>query len=283
MSGAASVATVVALAVIALGTIAARAGSWGVSRHRRRLERLSREDFAELFVFIDPARFLKWNLLAVVAVPAAAWLLSGAGAGALVAVALVVASPTIAHRQLRRRRLKSLERQLPDAIAAIAAGLRGGLALWQSMDLVPRHQPSPIAQEFALVLRQHRMGVSLDLALEEFARRTALHDARMLAATLSIARDLGGGLAEALERLGGSVRRRVAMEDRIESLTAQGRMQGLIVGGLPFGVAAALYALEPDSMGRLLTTPLGWLVVGAVLLLEACGALLIRKIVRIDV
>lgn len=283
MSGAASVATVVALAVITLGVIAARAGSWGVSRHRQRLERLSREDLAELFVFVEPARFLRWNLLAVVTVPAAAWLVTGAGLGALAALALVVALPTIAHHRLRRRRRMALQRQLPDAIAAIAAGLRGGLALWQSMDLVPRHQPNPIAQEFALVLRQHRMGVSLDLALEEFARRTALHDARMLTATLSIARDLGGGLAEALERLGASVRRRVAMEERIDALTAQGRMQGLIVGALPFGVAAALFALEPASMGRLLTTPLGWLVVAAVLLLESCGALLIRKIVRIDV
>lgn len=283
MSGAVTAAIVVALAVVAFGAITARAGSWGVSRHRQRLERLSREEFAELFVFIEPDRFLRWNLLAVLAVPVVAWLATGAGVGALAGLAVVVASPTIVHRRLRRRRLQALQRQLPDAIAAIAAGLRGGLALWQSMDLVPRHQPSPIAQEFSLVLRQHRMGVSLDLALDEFARRTALHDARMLAATLSIARDLGGGLAEALERQGASVRRRVAMEERIASLTAQGRMQGVIVGALPFGVAAALFALEPDSMGRLLTTPLGWLVVGGVLLLEACGALLIRKIVSIDV
>lgn len=283
MSGAAAVAAVVAFAIVAVGAITARAGSWGVSRHREHLERLSREEFAELFVFIEPARFLKWNLLAVLVVPAVAWLATGAGVWALAGLALVVASPTVVHRRLRRRRMQALQRQLPDAIAAVAAGLRGGLALWQSMDLVPRHQPSPIAQEFALVLRQHRMGVSIDVALDEFARRTSLHDARMLAATLSIARDLGGGLAEALERQGASVRRRVAMEERIDSLTAQGRMQGVIVGALPFGVAAALFVLEPDAMSRMLTTPLGWLVVIGVLLLETCGALLIRRIVRIDV
>ena len=191
--------------------------------------------------------------------------------------------PSLAHRRLRRRRLTVLQRQLPDAIAAVAAGLRGGLGLWQALELVPRHQPRPVSQELALVLRQHRMGLPLEEALEGFARRSALHDVRMLVATLAISRDLGGGLAEALERLAAAVRRRVAMEERIRALTAQGRMQGVIVGALPIGVAAVLYLIEPGPMSRLVVTPLGWLVVGVVAVLETIGALLIRKIVRIDV
>ena len=105
----------------------------------------------------------------------------------------------------------------------------------------------------------------------------------MLVATLGIARDLGGGLAEVLERLAESVRRRVAMEDRIEALTAQGRMQGAIVGALPVLVAVALYVMEPASMARLFTTSIGWLVVAVVALLELVGWALIRKVVRIDV
>jgi tight adherence protein B len=123
----------------------------------------------------------------------------------------------------------------------------------------------------------------LDEALLSLATRTGLHDMRMLVATLGIARDLGGGLAEVLERLGESVRRRVAMEDRIEALTAQGRMQGAIVGALPLLVALALYAMEPASMSRLFTTAIGWLVVGVVATLELAGWALIRKVVRIDV
>ena len=102
---------------------------------------------------------------------------------------------------MRRRRLRALQRQLPDAIAAIAAALRGGGGLWQALESVPRHQPKPVSQELALVLRQHRLGMPLDEALQGFASRSGLHDIRMLVATLAIARDLGGGLAEVLERL----------------------------------------------------------------------------------
>ncbi|MCU0758187.1 MAG: type II secretion system F family protein [Steroidobacteraceae bacterium] len=283
-SAVAIAASVAALAAAAAGALLAwRAGAWGSLRHRRRLEHLTRVELVELFVFVEPARFLRWNLVALACLPALGWLLSGSQWVAAASFVAVLVLPALVHRRLRRRRLQLLQRQLPDAVAAVAAGLRGGAALWQALELVPRHQPRPVAQEFALLLRQHRLGVPMEEVLEGFAQRTALHDARMLAATLAVARDLGGGLAEALERLASSVRRRVAMEERIDALTAQGRMQGTIVGALPLVVAMVLYAMEPESMGRLASTPLGWSVVGLVLVLEVVGALLIRKIVRIDV
>jgi tight adherence protein B len=105
----------------------------------------------------------------------------------------------------------------------------------------------------------------------------------MMIATLGIARDLGGGLAEALERLGASIRRRLAMEDRIRALTAQGRLQGIVMGLLPIGLAAVLFILEPVQMRKLFTEPIGWLTIGGVLLLEAGGILLLRRIVGIRV
>ncbi|MCP5359514.1 MAG: type II secretion system F family protein [Sinobacteraceae bacterium] len=284
MSGVAEwVAVVAAFAAVAVALLAWRVGSWSTQRHRQRLERLTQVELIELFVFIEPRRFLQLNLAAFAVIPAVFWLLSGSGWVAGAAAAIVLVLPTWVHRRLRHRRLTLLQRQLPDAIAAVAAGLRGGLGLWQALELVPRYQPSPVSQELALVLRQHRMGLPLEEALEGFARRSALHDVRMLVATLAISRDLGGGLAEALERLATAVRRRVAMEERIHALTAQGRMQGVIVGALPIGVAAALWLVEPRSMSQLFVTPLGGLIVGLVAVLEVIGALLIRKIVRIDV
>lgn len=282
-AGATLVAGVFALAGVAATLVAGRAGAWGSLRHRRRLERLTQVELAEIFVFIEPARFLRWNLLALAVLPALAWLASRSALIAAASFAAVLVLPAMAHRRLRRLRLQRLQRQLPDAIAAVAAGLRGGLALWQALELVPRHHPRPVSQEFALLLRQYRMGVPLEEALDGFARRTSLHDVRMLVATLAVARDLGGGLAEALERLAAAVRRRVAMEDRIAALTAQGRMQGTIVGALPLVVALVLYAMDPGPMGQLASTPLGWSVIGLVVVLELVGALLIRKIVRIDV
>jgi tight adherence protein B len=279
-----AVPALLAMLAVATGSVLfARAGAWGTRLQERRLTHLSQVELAELFVFIEPARLVRLNLLALALLPAMLGVTTGSPLPAGIAFVAVLVLPTLAYRRLRRRRLRALQRQLPDAIASVAAALRGGAGLWQALEGVPRHQPRPVSQEVALVLRQHRLGMPLEEALQGFAARSGLHDIRMLVATLAIARDLGGGLAEVLERLSQSVRRRVAMEDRIEALTAQGRMQGRIVGALPLLLGAVLFAMEPGPMGRLFSTPAGWLVLALVAALELVGAWLIRRIVRIDV
>jgi tight adherence protein B len=113
--------------------------------------------------------------------------------------------------------------------------------------------------------------------------RSGLRDLHMLIAVLGIARDLGGGLAAALDRLAASMRRRLAMEDRIRALTSQGRLQGMVMGVLPVVLGAVLTVLEPEQMRRLFTEPLGWLTLSVIALLEFGGFMLLRKIVRIEV
>jgi tight adherence protein B len=272
-----------AAALAMLAVLAVRAGAWSSRHHVQRLTRLSRVELAELFVFVEPARLVRMNLLALVLLPALVGLVTASPLLCATAFVAVLVLPALVYRQLRRRRMRALQRQLPDAIAAIAAALRGGAGLWQALESVSRHQPKPVSQELGLVLRQHRLGMPLDEALRGFELRCGLHDIRMLVATLAIARDLGGGLAEVLERLSRSVRRRVAMEDRIDALTAQGRMQGRVVGALPVLLGAILYVMEPGPMSRLFLTPVGWLVLAVIAALEMLGAVLIRRIVRIDV
>ncbi|NBU25268.1 MAG: pilus assembly protein [Gammaproteobacteria bacterium] len=259
-----------------------RAIAVAVSGHHERLAQLNREKFEELFLFVDTPTFLRWNA-AVTLVVAAAAALSFGPLGVLVAGALAAVAPSALHRWLRRRRLRALERQLPDVADSIAGSLRSGSGLGQAIARVAAHQPAPAAQEFSLVLREHRLGVPLEEALASFATRSDLRDLHMLVAVLGIARDLGGGLAGALDRLAASMRRRLAMEDRIRALTSQGRLQGMVMGALPLALGAVLTVLEPEQMSRLYSEPLGWLTLGGIALLELGGFLLLRKIVRIEV
>jgi tight adherence protein B len=249
---------------------------------RDRLTHLSRVQLEELFLFVDTSTFLRWNALGALsaALMSAAFL---GWVGALVALGLCAAAPTILHRWLRRRRSRALERQLPDVADSIAGSLRAGMGLGQAVARVAMHQPPPASQEFALVVREHRLGVALDEALAAVAARSGLRDLHMLVAVLGIARDLGGGLAGALERLSVSMRRRLAMEDRIRALTSQGRLQGIVMGILPLGLGAVLTVMEPEQMRKLFTEPIGWLTLCGVALLEIGGFLLLRKIVRIEV
>lgn len=133
------------------------------------------------------------------------------------------------------------------------------------------------------MLREHRLGLPMDRALQGLASRAASRDFHLLVATLGIARDLGSGLAEALERFAATVRRRIALEERIRALTAQGRLQGWIMGALPILLAVVLTLMEPATMSLLFSQPVGWAVCATVVVLEAIGFLLIRRIVNIEV
>jgi tight adherence protein B len=114
-------------------------------------------------------------------------------------------------------------------------------------------------------------------------RRAPLDGVVLFAAAVRIAQESGGNLAETLERLAETLRRKAAIEGRIDALTAQGRLQGWVMAALPLVVGAALFAIEPLAMRPLLTTWQGWVVCAAVVALEGLGLHVIRRIVDIDV
>lgn len=281
-SAAVLVATVAGAAAAMIGWIAASSLNWVSRVHTDRLGHLSRVELAELFLFVDPRVFLIVNGLALILVPILAALVFGGAAAIFVAV-LVMVAPSLVYRTLRRRRLRRLDRQLPDVAAAMAAGLRAGLSLGQALDFVVRHQPHPASQEFGLTLREHRVGLTLETALENLSKRNASIDLALLVATLGVARDLGGGLAEALERFAASLRRRLALEDRIDALTAQGRMQGWIMGLLPILIGCALGLMDQGFLQALFGSPIGWATLCIIAVLEVAGFVLIRRIVRIEI
>lgn len=271
-----------ALFAAVLGGVLTAAFRWGSSRHHDRLTHLTRVELAELFLFVDARVFVRMNIIAVIVLPLLVFLIAGVAPAGVTALAVLIA-PTLIYRWLKGRRRRALQRQLPDVADALASGLRAGLSLGQALEQVVKFQPRPSSQEFSLMLREHRLGMPLDRALQGLASRAATRDFHLLVATLGIARDLGSGLAEALERFASTVRRRIALEERIRALTAQGRMQGWIMGALPILLAVVLTLMEPATMALLFSQPAGWAVCAAVLVLEAVGFLFIRRIVNIEV
>lgn len=271
-----------ALFAAMLGAVLTAAFRWGSTRHRDRLAHLTSVELAELFLFVDSHVFIRINLIAVIVLPLIVFFFAGL-IPALITALCVLTAPTLIYRWLKGRRRLALQRQLPDVADALASALRAGLSLGQALEQVVKFQPRPSSQEFSLMLREHRLGLPLDRALHGLASRASSRDFDLLVATLGIARDLGSGLAEALERFASTVRRRIALEERIRALTAQGRMQGWIMGALPILLAIVLTMMEPSTMAMLFSRPAGWAVCAAVGVLETVGFLLIRRIVSIEV
>jgi len=253
----------------------------------RALRRASAETpalaLADQFVFVDPSHLLRIAAVIAAGAGGVTATVTSSPLAALIVVGAFLALPALAQRFLRRRRSRRLASQFPDVAMALASGLRAGASLHQTLGQIAETAPRPIADEIALVVRKQRIGVPVERALRDMADRVRGHDFRLLAATIALAGQVGGGLAPSLERLAVVARRRRAMEARIEALTSQGRLQGLILALLPVVLLFVLSAMEPETMQPLIGTPIGWLTLAAMGALEVLGWLLIRRIVAIDV
>ncbi len=271
------------LAITLLVWAAFDIGVVAAARYREAFTQRANFSLRELFLFVDPSRLFIAHVALILLAGLGVWVASGLfllGVAAAVGTAIL---PRLILRKLRERRLHAMEQQLPDALLVMAGGLRAGVSLSHALQQLVRETRPPVSQEFELVLREQRLGVALDEALENLARRVPLQSVTLFVSAMRIANETGGSLAEALERASQTLRSKIAVEGKIRALTAQGKLQAWIVGLLPVFLLLVLSKLEPDAMSLLWTTRMGWGTIAVVVLLEFFGILLIRKIVAIDV
>lgn len=237
----------------------------------------------DMFLFIDPQRLFFFNIVALVSLPTLVFLLFGDLMIALIVFLIILVGPFKYYKALRRKRLKTFEQQLPDALTMISGGLASGASLNMAIEALVREQPAPLSQEFMLFLREQRIGVDFDISLRNMERRLPLPDFIMFSAALRISREIGGNLGETLDTLADTLRKKATMEGKIDSLTAQGRMQGYVMTALPILLGVLLYFLEPEAMSKLFSTPAGWGTLTVIVIMEVLGYLFIRKVTNIDV
>ncbi len=276
------------LVLCSLATVAAAIGMTRVTRSAARAFRRSAIDvpasaLADLFVFVDAERLLRASAVAGAAALSLVLWVSGSWLVALGSAAAILGTPRVLQAMWRKRYLRRIGEQLPDAMAMLAGAVRAGAALAQGLEQVAGRVALPLGHELRLVMRQHRLGVRLEEALRGMGARIPLPEVRLLVIAIALAMRVGGSLTGTLDRLTDTLRRKHVIEAKLRALTSQGRLQAIIVTALPLALMLALTALDPRSMQPLYSTVGGWTVLGCIALLETTGWLLIRRIMAIDV
>lgn len=254
-----------------------------LERQKSSLEASARTTLADMFIFLDPTKMFYYNIGALVVVPTAVWLFTDNPVFVIFAAIATLILPKYYIQAMRARRFKRFEEQLPDALLMISGAMRAGASLNVAMESMVKEQKPPLSQEFELLLREQRLGVDFDTALVNMEQRIPLQDFSLVVSGLRISREVGGNLAEILESLATTLRDKATMEGKIRSLTAQGKMQGIIMTGLPLLMMAALNWLEPKAMGAMFTTFFGWVTLAIIIVMLTIGYVFIRKITTIDV
>ncbi|MCG8669818.1 MAG: type II secretion system F family protein [Pseudomonadales bacterium] len=198
-------------------------------------------------------------------------------------VGIILVLPPIILGRLKEKRADQFVKQLPDALAAMSSSLRSGLNLVKSLQQIVKNQPNPISQEFAQVLVEYRIGTDLNESFDSLAKRMDRQEIILMNSAIKISRAVGGNLAETFDILAGTLREKSKVESKIKALTSMGRAQGQLATFFPVFIGYVFYKLEPESMAMLFTTKLGLIWLAVMVAMAICAAILINKVVTVDV
>jgi tight adherence protein B len=184
---------------------------------------------------------------------------------------------------LHKRRTQKFVVQMVDGLSLMSNAMRSGLNVPQALQLVCDEMANPLSQEFGLVLSQNKLGVSLEAALSNLTTRMPHDDIEMFTTSVNILKETGGNLAETFDSISFTIRERIKVESKIQAMTAQGVMQGVIVVLMPFALGAILYSIDPERIRPMFTSIPGWILLTVMLTLQGIGGFVMWKIVQVKV
>ena len=186
-------------------------------------------------------------------------------------------------RWLNARYVRKFDEQLTDALGTMSNALRAGFSIAQAFESVAEADLHPISDEFALLLQQMRVGMSFDDALASMEKRVSSDDLSLVVTAIDIARKTGGNLTEIFDSISNTIRGRMRVERKVRTLTAQGRLQGLVVSLMPLILCVIMTMMKPKLMIPFLTSLSGIACLLVASVMVFVGWLVIRKIVTIKV
>jgi tight adherence protein B len=230
---------------------------------------------------IRPGELIFYTALGSVLIFLFASILIGWVAG-LIAAAVLVAGVVVYFSGKRTRRLNEFERMLPPTLTLLASSMRAGFSMMQSLETVTQEAPPVVRREFQRVFTEVRLGRPVEEALEDIAERMNSRDLAWTVMAIRIQREVGGNLAVLLDTIADTMNKREQLRREVRTLTAEGRLSGVVLSLFPLGMLAVLYILRPDYVQILFDEPLGIAALIAAGISTVIGWLIIRKIVDIE-
>lgn len=186
-------------------------------------------------------------------------------------------------RYLDNRRREKFNAQLPMALETMSNALRAGFSISQAFDSVVEQGEAPMCEEFAIMQQQLKIGMSFEDALDSLSGRVGSDDLTLVTTAILVSRKTGGNVTEIFDKISETIRGRMRIERKVKSLTAQGKLQGIIVSAMPVFLGVVMTILKPKMMIPFLTSMVGVMSILGMTVLIVLGWLMIRKIIRIDV
>lgn len=166
----------------------------------------------------------------------------------LVSLAVGFGVPHMAISRMINKRVDKFTKSFPDALDLLVRGLRSGLPVSETLNVVAREIPGPVGEEFRLITERIKIGKSMEAAMQETAERLGTAEFKFFCITLAIQKETGGNLAETLANLGTVLRGRAQMKLKIRAMSSESKASAYIIGSLPFIVFGLICYVNFDYM-----------------------------------
>ncbi|UCB56784.1 MAG: type II secretion system F family protein [Candidatus Omnitrophota bacterium] len=253
-------------------------GAYHAKRVKRDSKRLER-----MFLEVPHKKLILVYGLSPVITGIGGFILTQTLAGGLIAAAFGIILPNTALKIMEKNRIRKFRQQLIDGLMIISSSLKGGLSLLQSIEVLVEEMPAPIKQEFALILRENKMGASLSESLARLNKRIKSEELNLVVTAIDIARETGGNLTEPLKKLMLTIRERDKLLGKLKTLTMQAKLQGLIMSFMPIIFGIVVYYLNPGFFKIMLVVPTGRMLLVIAGVLQMVGAFLLWKLSQVEV
>ena len=227
------------------------------------------DDFVFLWIFI------------VLVPPSFLYMVLGKTVLSILTAVVLALVPVILLKVLGNNQKKEFEKQLGDALTIISNALRAGHSLPQALVSVTETLPDPINREFLTASREIRLGSTVTEALREVAGRMESKDLGLLITAVEVQQRVGGNLSEIMDTISKTIRDRMTLKRNVGSMTAQGKISGIVVGLLPVILLVVVSVLTPGYMDPLFETTIGKVILLVCVIMEGVGYMIIMKTVNV--
>jgi tight adherence protein B len=180
-------------------------------------------------------------------------------------------------------RMARFEEQFPDALEFISRAMRAGHAFSVSLEMLHQEFSDPLGGEFRRAFDEQNLGLPMEVALEKLGQRVPMIDVHFFVSAVLLQKRTGGNLAEILDKLAALIRERFKLRGQIRTISAQGRMSGLVLCMIPIVVGAIMFYVNPEHMRFFADDPAGTWMAGLAIAFQILGFIVIRKIVNIEI
>lgn len=181
------------------------------------------------------------------------------------------------------KRQRAFELAILDFVTGIAGALKAGMAFPQALERITARMKNPMREELEIVQSEHLLNLEMPDAFSRLVERMPCEDMVLFTAALRLTTRTGGSLADVLAQIGETIRKRREFSEKVRVLTAQGKLEGIVLAAMPVIAFVIFFFLQPEIMMTLFTTTVGWTALGVMVVLEVLGFLSISKITRIEV